>query len=69
MSIKNTHEYLKTLDEIAEIIDKDDLTIQELRELNRKKLAVKKFEFQEVKKYPATLSLLDDFRKNKFCLN
>lgn len=69
MSIKDTHEYLKTLDEIAEIIDKDDLTIQELRELNLKKLAVKKFELQEVKKYPATLNLLEDFRKSKFYLN
>ncbi len=69
MSIKNTHEYLKTLDEIAEIIDKDDLTVQELRELNLKKLAVKKFELQEVRKYPAALNLIDDFKKSKFYLN
>lgn len=69
MSIKTTSEYLKTLDEIAEIVDKDNLTTEELRLLNLKKLAVKNYELQEVSKYPASLSLIDDFRKNKFFLN
>ncbi len=69
MSITNTAEYLKILEEIAEFIDKDNLTIEELRVLNQKKLAVRKYEMQEVAKYPATLSLLDDFKKNKFFLN
>ena len=69
MSIKNTHEYLRVLEEIAEIIDKDDLTVKELRELSLKKLAVKKFELQEVRKYPAALNLIDDFKKSKFHLN
>ena len=69
MNISSTTEYLQILDEIAEYIEKDDLTVQELRELNLKKLAVKKYEMQEVRKYPATLSLIDDFRKNKFFLN
>lgn len=69
MSINTTAEYLKILDEIAEIIDKEHLTIDEVRVLNVKKLAVRKFEMQEVKKYPAVLSLVDDFQKNKFCLN
>ena len=69
MSINSTAEYLKILDEIAETVDKENLSVEELRLLNLKKLAVKKFELQEVKKYPATLSLIDDFRKNKFFLN
>ena len=69
MSINNTAEYLKILDEIAEIIDRDNLTIEELRVLNLKKLAVRKYEMQEVSKYPATISLLDDFKKNRFFLN
>ena len=69
MSINNTAEYLKILDEIAEFIDKDNLTINEIRILNLKKLAVRKYEMQEVAKYPAELSLLDDFQKNKFLLN
>tara|TARA_Y100000589_G_scaffold249393_1_gene237473 strand:- start:263 stop:487 length:225 start_codon:yes stop_codon:yes gene_type:complete len=69
MSINTTAEYLRILDEIAEIIDKDDLTIDEIRVLNIKKLAVRKFEMQEVKKYPAVLSLIEDFQKNKFFLN
>ena len=69
MSINNTAEYLKVLDEIAEFIDKDNLTIEELRVLNLKKLAVRKYEMQEVSKYPAVLSLIDDFQKNKFFLN
>ena len=69
MSINTTAEYLKILDEIAEIIDKDDLTIDEIRVLNIKKLAVRNFEMQEVKKYPAVLSLIEDFQKNKFFLN
>jgi hypothetical protein len=69
MSINTTAEYLKILDEIAEIIDKDDLTIDEIRVLNIKKLAVRKFEMQEVKKYPAVLSLIEDFQKNRFFLN
>ena len=69
MSINTTAEYLKILDEIAEIIDKEDLTVDEIRVLNIKKLAVRKFEMQEVKKYPAVLSLIDDFQKNKFFLN
>tara|TARA_Y100001954_G_C15664898_1_gene529632 strand:- start:179 stop:406 length:228 start_codon:yes stop_codon:yes gene_type:complete len=69
MSINNTAEYLKILDEIAEFIDRDNLTKEELRILNLKKLAVRKYEMQEVTKYPASLSLLDDFDKNKFFLN
>tara|TARA_B100000963_G_C22153150_1_gene462672 strand:- start:256 stop:465 length:210 start_codon:yes stop_codon:yes gene_type:complete len=69
MSINNTAEYLKILDEIAEFIDKDNLTINELRILNLKKLAVRKYEMQEVVKYPAVLSLLDNLQKNKFLLN
>tara|TARA_B100001173_G_scaffold311776_1_gene330161 strand:+ start:3023 stop:3247 length:225 start_codon:yes stop_codon:yes gene_type:complete len=69
MSISTTAEYLKILDEIAEIIDKKHLTIDEIRVLNVKKLAVRNFEMQEVKKYPAVLSLVDDFQKNKFFLN
>tara|TARA_Y100000589_G_C27198179_1_gene648031 strand:+ start:10361 stop:10585 length:225 start_codon:yes stop_codon:yes gene_type:complete len=69
MSINNTAEYLKVLDEIAEFIDKDNLTIEEQRVLNLKKLAVRKYEMQEVSKYPAVLSLIDDFQKNKFFLN
>jgi len=69
MSINNTADYLRILDEIALVIDKDDLTIEELRLLNLKKLAVKKFELEEVEKYPASLSLIDDYRINKFLLN
>tara|TARA_Y100000589_G_scaffold249392_1_gene237470 strand:- start:263 stop:472 length:210 start_codon:yes stop_codon:yes gene_type:complete len=69
MSINTTAEYLRILDEIAEFIDKDDLTIDEIRILNIKKLAVRKFEMQEVKKYPAVFSLIEDFQKNKFFLN
>ena len=69
MSINNTAEYLKVLDEIAEFIDKDNLTIEEQRVLNLKKLAVRKYEMQEVSKYPAVLSLIDDFQKNKFFRN
>lgn len=69
MDIKTTAEYLKTLDEIAEFSDKDDLSIPQLRELNLKKLAVKKFEMQSVQKYPATKILIDDFQKSKFYLN
>lgn len=69
MSINNTAEYLKILDEIADTVDKGSLTTEESRLLNLKKLAVKRFELQEVRKYPATLSLIDDFRRNKFSLN
>jgi len=69
MSIRSTAEYLKTLDEIAEIVDKENLTIEELRLLNLKKLAVKKFELAEVSKYPAAVALIDDFKKSKFFLN
>ena len=69
MNISTTTEYLKTLDEIAEFVDKESLTSEELRELNIKKLAVKKYEMQEVSKYPARLALIDDFRKNKFFIN
>lgn len=69
MSINNTAEYLKILDEIADTVDKGNLTTEESRLLNLKKLAVKRFELQEVRKYPATLSLIDDFRRNKFSLN
>ena len=43
MNISTTTEYLKTLDEIAEFVDKENLTSEELRELNIKKLAVKKY--------------------------
>mgnify|MGYP001195306024 CR=1 FL=1 len=52
----------------TEFIDKDNLTIEEQRVLNLKKLAVRKYEMQEVSKYPAVLSLIDDFQKNKFFL-
>ena len=69
MSINNTTEYLRILDEIAEIIDKDDLTTEELRVLNIKKLAVRNYEMEEVEKYPAVLSLVDDFFKSRFFLN
>jgi len=69
MSINNTAEYLKILDEIAEFIDKDNLSTEELRILNIKKLAVRKYEMQEVSKYPAVFSLIDDFKKNSFLLN
>lgn len=69
MDIKTTSEYLKTLDEIAEFSDKNDLSIPQLRELNLKKLAVKKFEMQSVQNYPATKVLIDDFQKSAFYLN
>lgn len=69
MSINSTNEYLKTLDEIAEFIEKEDLSISELRVLNLKKLAVKRYEMQEVEKYPAVDSLIDDFKKCRFYLN
>lgn len=69
MDIKNTSEYLKILDEIAEFSDKENLSINELRSLNLKKLAAKKYELQEVNKYPAAQQLITDFRKNKFYLN
>jgi hypothetical protein len=69
MNISSTTEYLKILDEIAEFIERDNLTIQELKELDLKKRAVAKFEMQEVNKYPAKQSLIDDYNKNKFLLN
>jgi hypothetical protein len=69
MSINTTAEYLKILDEIADIIDKENLSKEDIRVLNLKKLAVRNYEMQEVKKYPAVLSLVDDFNKNTFFLN
>ena len=69
MSINTTAEYLKILDEIADIIDKENLSKEDIRVLNLKKLAVRNYEMQEVKKYPAVLSLVDDFKKNTFFLN
>ena len=69
MSINTTAEYLKILDEIADIIDKENLSKEDIRVLKLKKLAVRNYEMQEVKKYPAVLSLVDDFNKNTFFLN
>lgn len=69
MNISSTTEYLKILDEIAEFVDRDHLTEEEIKELNLKKRAVAKFEMQEVSKYPAKHALIEDFRKNKFLLN
>lgn len=69
MNIKNTSEYLKILDEIAEFSDKENLSLNEIRSLNLKKLAAKKFELQEVNKYPAMQQLIHEFNKNKFYLN
>lgn len=69
MLIKSTHEYLQTLDEIAEYTDKINLSISERRILNLKKLAVKKYELKEINKYPAVESLILDFNKSKHLLN
>lgn len=69
MDIKSTSEYLKTLDEIAEFSDKNDLSVHQIRELNLLKLAVKKFEMQSVKQYPAAKVLIEDYKRTKFLLN
>lgn len=69
MQINSTPEYLKTLDEIAEFADQNELSVSELRVLNLKKLAVKNYEMQEIEKYPATENLVADFNKSKFLLN
>ena len=69
MQINSTSEYLQTLDEIAEFIEKENLSVDELRALSMKKLAVKKYEMQEVGKYPAKEALIHDFKKCKFYLN
>ena len=69
MLIRSTHEYLQTLDEIAESTDKNNLSISERRLLNVKKLAVRKYELNEINKYPAVESLITDFKKSKHLLN
>ncbi|MDG1516434.1 MAG: hypothetical protein P8Q42_00265 [Flavobacteriales bacterium] len=69
MDINSTSEYLKTLDDIADIFEKENLTNEEVKILNLKKLAVKRYEMKEVRKYPVTLALMETFKRNKFLLN
>jgi len=69
MDINSTSEYLKTLNDIADIFDKENLTNEEVKILNLKKLAVKRYEMDEVRKYPVTLALMETFKRNKFLLN
>lgn len=69
MQINSTSQYLKTLDEIAEIIEKRDMSIDDVRSLNLKKLAVRNYEMQEVQKYPAVDALIEEFKKVKYNLN
>ena len=69
MDINSTSEYLKTLDDIADIFEKENLTNEEVKILNLKKLAVKRYEMEEVRKYPVTLALMATFKRNKFLLN
>jgi hypothetical protein len=69
MDINSTSEYLKTLDDIADIFEKENLTNEEVKILNLKKLAVKRYEMEEVRKYPVTLALMETFKRNKFLLN
>ena len=69
MLINSTHEYLQTLDEIAEYADKGELTISERRVLNIKKIAVRNYEMKEINKYPAVETLIADFKKSKYFLN
>jgi len=69
MDINSTSEYLKTLNDIADIFDKENLTNEEVKILNLKKLAVKRYEMNEVRKYPVTTTLVETFKRNKYLLN
>ena len=69
MDIKSTSEYLKTLDDIAEIFDKENITKEEIKVLKLKKLAVKRYEMDEVRKYPVTTTLMEAFKRNRYLLN
>ena len=69
MDINSTSEYLKTLDDIADIFEKETFTNEEVKILNLKKLAVKRDEMEEDRKYPVTLALMETFKRNKFLLN
>ena len=52
-----------------DIFEKENLTNEEVKILNLKKLAVKRYEMEEVRKYPVTLALMETFKRNKFLLN
>lgn len=69
MSFKSTAEYLKALDEIAEIIDKENPSPREIERLKFNRLAVESYELSAVASYPVSELLVHQFNNSKYLLN
>ena len=66
MKIKNTSQYLNSLDKIAEIIEIGEKTAQQKQSLQYLKQAVAAFEMEEINKYPASQQLVKNFICNNW---
>jgi hypothetical protein len=69
MEIKTTFEYLKVLDNIAEIIDERPLTPESREKLRGLMAAVREFEKHALKVETAQQRLIDTFLSERFLLN
>lgn len=69
MKIKNTSQYLKSLDKIAEIIENDQISFEDNQSLSYLKKAVSEFEMEEIQKYPVETLLVNNFILNPWFLN
>lgn len=69
MKIKNTSQYLESLDKIAEIIENDQISFEDTQSLSYLKKAVADFEMEEIQKYPVETLLVNNFIINPWLLN
>ncbi len=69
MEIKTTFEYLKVLDNIAEIIDERPITPESREKLRGLMAAVREFEKHALKVETAQQRLIDTFLSERFLLN
>ena len=69
MEIKTTFEYLKVLDNIAEIIDDRPMTPEARQKLRGLMAAVREFEKHALKVESAQQRLIDTFLSDRFLLN
>jgi hypothetical protein len=69
MEIKTTFEYLKVLDNIAEIIDERPMTPEARQKLRGLMAAVREFEKHALKVESAQQRLVDTFLSDRFLLN
>lgn len=69
MEIKTTFEYLKVLDNIAEIIDERPITPESREKLRDLMAAVREFEKHALKVETAQQRLIDTFLSDRHLLN